>query len=77
MSHSSHGSGSIGGISTLAPSLGQVLGATAAAAAGSQVLPRTGLGPWVYYLVLASMIAAGIILLSFVVTRVIRFFISK
>ncbi len=65
MPFSSHSTGSSG-------SIGHVLGSATAVALGSQILPRTGVGSWVYFLVLISMAVAAIVLLSFVVTRIAR-----
>ncbi len=58
-------------------SAGSVLGAATALAAGSQILPRTGMGSWVIYLVIASLAASALVLLSFAATRIARLAIKK
>ncbi|MCC7356389.1 MAG: hypothetical protein IT410_02125 [Candidatus Doudnabacteria bacterium] len=70
MSHSSSGSSS-------AASTGQVLGATAPAvlgAAGAAILPITGSNPLIMLFVILSITIATFVLISFVVSRVIRKF---
>ncbi len=51
---------------------GRVLGAVTGLTAGAAILPRTGVGSLVFYLVLISMAAAALVLISFVVARLIR-----
>ncbi len=83
MAYSTSGSRVIGGGSISTPGQvlganvggvtpGQVLGAVTGLGAGAEVLPRTGIGSVVFYLVLVSMVAAAAIVLSFVVTRIIK-----
>jgi hypothetical protein len=81
MSHISSGSrtsdssvGQVLGVSTPAGSVtpGQVLGAVTGLGAGAEILPRTGVGSVIFFLVLASMIAAALVVLSFLATRAIK-----
>ncbi len=73
-SNGSSSSGSVLGASTPTGSVtpGQVLGAVTGLGAGAEILPRTGVGSVVFYLVLASMVAAALVVLSFAVTRAIK-----
>jgi hypothetical protein len=64
-----------GSAASAATSIGTVLGTATGVVAGTEVLPRTGLTPWVIYLVIATVVAVAAVLASFVITRVARFFI--
>lgn len=52
--------------------IGQVLGASTAVAAGAEVLPRTGMEGWTFILALLAIVAGGVVLASFVLTRLLR-----
>lgn len=86
MSHSSSTSGSITGSvasgstgssigSSVGSTLGQVLGSSTAAAAGTQLLPRTGMGSWMFYVLLAVVALAIIALLSSIATFLVKRFL--
>jgi hypothetical protein len=73
-------SGSVSGAhgQVLGASTPAVLGAVAPAilgASGAAILPVTGNNPWVMLFVIISMTVATMVLLSFVVSRIIRKFI--
>lgn len=69
--------GSVLGLQMPTISDGSVLGAVTPAVAGTAILPVTGNNPLIMALVITSIAIATLVIISFIVTRILKRFILK